>query len=169
MSKPSNGGSRVNGLLFSFILGTAIVYGLVSGVFYAFSSFVMQGLREIPGPQGIAAMQSINVTALRPPFMLGFMSAAALSVVAVVIAIVRWGKPGSVWLIVGAVLYLVGSFAVTMVFNVPLNNALVAADPATPEAAELWTRYLQVWTNWNTLRMIASAAASAVFVKALIS
>lgn len=159
----------MNGPLFGVILSTAIVYGLVSGVFYAFSSFVMPGLREIPAPQGIAAMQSINVTALRPPFMLGFMGAVLLSVVAIVIATVRWGKPGSVWLIVGAVLYLVGSFAVTMVFNVPLNNALVAADPATPEAAELWTRYLHVWTDWNTLRMITSAAASAAFVKALVS
>lgn len=101
--------------------------------------------------------------------MLGFMGAVLLSVVAVVIAIVRWGKPGSVWLIVGAALYLVGSFVVTMAFNVPLNNALVAADPTTPAAAELWTRYLQVWTNWNTFRMIASAAASAAFVKALVS
>lgn len=159
----------MNGPLFGFILVTAIVYGLVSGAFYAFSSFVMQGLREIPAPQGIVAMQSMNVTAVRPPFMLGFMGAVLLSVIAVVIAIVRWGKPGSVWLIIGAALYLVGSFAVTMVVNVPLNNALVASDSTTPEAAEFWTRYLRVWTNWNTLRMIASAAASAAFVKALVS
>ncbi|GAB3432213.1 anthrone oxygenase family protein [Flindersiella endophytica] len=159
----------MNGLLFGFVLLTAIVYGLVSGAFYAFSSFVMQGLGRIPAPQGIAAMQGINITAVRPPFMLGFSGAVLLSIVAVVIAVVRWGKPGSVWLIVGAVLYVVGCFALTMAFNVPLNNALATVDPATPEAAELWTRYLRVWTNWNTVRTIAAAAASAAFVKALVS
>jgi hypothetical protein len=30
-----------------------------------------------------------------------------------------------------------------MVFNVPLNDALAAADPSSPEAASLWTRYLK--------------------------
>lgn len=51
-----HGDARINGPLFGFILGTAIVYGLVSGAFYAFSSFVMPGLRELPAAQGIAAM-----------------------------------------------------------------------------------------------------------------
>jgi uncharacterized membrane protein len=159
----------MNGLLFVFVLVTAIVYGMVSGAFYAFSSFVMKGLGELPAPQGIAAMQAINITAVRPPFMLGFMGAVLLSVVAVVIAIVRWGQPGSVWLIVGAVLYVVGCFGLTMVFNVPMNNAIAAADPASAEAAELWAKYLRDWTNWNTVRMIAAAAASAAAIKALVS
>jgi uncharacterized membrane protein len=159
----------MNGLLFGFVLLTAIVYGLVSGAFYAFSSFVMPGLGRISAPEGIVAMQGINITALRPPFMLGFMGAVLLSVVAIVIAIVRWGQPGSVWLVIGAVLYIVGCFGLTMVFNVPLNNAIAAADPTTPEAAELWARYLREWTNWNTVRTVFAAAASAAFIKALVS
>jgi uncharacterized membrane protein len=159
----------MNGLLFVFVLITAIVYGLVSGAFYAFSSFVMKGLGEVPAPQGITAMQSINVTAVQAPFMLGFMGAVLLSVAAVVVAIVRWGQPGSIWLIVGAVLYVVGCFGVTMVLNVPLNNALAAVDPASAEGAKLWATYLRDWTNWNTVRMIASIAASAALMKALVS
>lgn len=158
----------MNGLLFGFVLFTALVYGLVSGAFYAFSSFVMQGLGRIPAPQGIAAMQGINITAVRPPFMLGFSGAVLLSVIAVVIAIVRWGKPGSIWLIIGAVLYVGGCFILTMVVNVPMNNALAAADPSSPEAAELWTTYLRDWTTWNTVRMIAAVAASAAYIKALV-
>lgn len=43
--------------------------GLNAGVFFAFSGFVMAALRRLPAPQGIAAMQSINVTAVRPPLM----------------------------------------------------------------------------------------------------
>ena len=36
-------------------------------------------------------------------------------------------------MIAGGLLYVVGMFVVTMVFNVPLNNALAAVDPASPE------------------------------------
>ena len=38
----------------------AVGSGLVAGVFFAFSTFVMSGLRRAPAPAGIAAMQSIN-------------------------------------------------------------------------------------------------------------
>jgi uncharacterized membrane protein len=31
-------------------------------------------------------------------------------------------------------------FVVTMVFNVPLNDALAAADPSSAEATSLWAR-----------------------------
>jgi hypothetical protein len=41
-------------------LGTALGCGLLAGVFFAFSAFVMPALRRLPASQGIAAMQSIN-------------------------------------------------------------------------------------------------------------
>jgi hypothetical protein len=50
---------------------------------------------------------------------------------------------------------------VTMAFNVPLNNALAAADPASAEATSVWARYLKDWTLWNHVRGIAPPAASA--------
>src|SRR3546814_2084182 len=54
-------------------------------------------------------------------------------------------------LILGAaLLYVLGCDAVTMIFNVPLNNALAATTPGTPEATALWTRYLSEWTMWNS-------------------
>ena len=55
----------------------------------------------------------------------------------------------------------------TAVFNVPLNNALAAVDPASAEAAPLWARYLTDWTLWNHVRTIASTAACALFVRAI--
>src|SRR3546814_12303636 len=60
-------------------------------------------------------------------------------------------------LILGAaLLYVLGCDAVTMIFNVPLNNALAATTPGTPEAAALWTRFLREWTMWNSVRTAAS-------------
>jgi uncharacterized membrane protein len=77
------------------------------------------------------------------------------------LAIWRWDEPGAM-----AMLCVVGMFVVTMVFNVPLNNALAAAAPSSAEATSLWKRYLTDWTFWNHVRTVASTAASALFMVA---
>lgn len=69
----------------------------------------------------------------------------------------------------GGVLYVLGMFVVTVIFNVPLNNALAATDPANHEAASLWARYLTDWTLWNHVRTAASTAACALFIAALVA
>jgi uncharacterized membrane protein len=54
-----------------------------------------------------------------------------------------------------------------MVFNVPLNNALAVVDPASADAASLWSRYVSSWTAWNHVRTVAALAAAASFTLAL--
>jgi hypothetical protein len=63
------------------------------GALYAFSSFVMPALARLPAAQGVAAMQSLNVTAVRAPFMLAFTGTAALSVAVVVTGCSRSATP----------------------------------------------------------------------------
>ncbi|NUO47196.1 MAG: DUF1772 domain-containing protein [Streptomyces sp.] len=145
------------------VLGT----GLVAGVFCAFSTFVMRGLAALPPAQGVAAMKAINVTALRPAFMLVFLGSAVLSTVLAVVTFVLLPDDGTVGLLLGSALYLVGSFGVTMVANVPRNEALMKLDPGTPEAAAYWPTYVREWTMWNHVRMIASGAAAVAYVLAL--
>ncbi|MFI9830554.1 DUF1772 domain-containing protein [Streptomyces sp. NPDC051913] len=145
------------------VLGT----GLVAGVFCAFSTFVMRGLAALPPAQGVAAMKAINVTALRPAFMLVFLGSAVLSTVLAVVTFVLLPDDGTVGLLLGSALYLVGSFGVTMVANVPRNEALMKLDPGTAEAAAYWPTYVREWTMWNHVRMIASGAAAVAYVLAL--
>jgi len=57
-------------------------------------------------------------------------------------------------------------FLCTAFFNVPLNNALGAVDPASGGAAPVRVRYLKQWTMWNHVRMISSAAACALAISA---
>jgi uncharacterized membrane protein len=68
----------------------------------------------------------------------------------------------------GGVLYLVGTLLVTIVFNVPRNEALAAVTPADPDAARLWAGYVASWTAWNHVRTAAALAAAALFSIALI-
>ncbi len=149
------------------LIAAALGSGLIAGIFFAFSTFIMQAFARLPAEQGIAAMQSINTTILRSPFMAVFLVTLALSVLIAVMAIVHWRGGVSVLMLAGALLYVVTTFLSTIVFNVPLNEALDKVDGHTAEAAELWTTYLRDWTRWNHLRTAASLLASCAFVRAL--
>ena len=83
------------------------------------------------------------------------------------IALFRWGEPGTVAMLAGGLIYVLGMFVLTIVFNVPLNDALAAADPSRPAGAALWARYLKDWTFWNHVRTAASLIASALFIFAI--
>ena len=120
-----------------------------------------------PAAGGIAAMQSINVAVLNPVFMAAFLGTAAVCVVAVIFAVLRWHEPGAVFLLVGGALYLVGTLLVTIAFNVPRNEALASVVPSDPNGASLWARYVSSWTAWNHVRTAAALAAAASFSIAL--
>lgn len=154
-------------LFFALTLVSALGCGLIAGVFYAFSTFVMGALGRLPAAQGAAAMQSINVVVLNPWFLGVFMGTAAACGVLGVASVFAWDRPGAAWLLAGAALYVVGTFGVTIVFNVPRNDALAAVNPASAEGAELWARYLREWTMWNHVRTAAALAATAALIVAL--
>lgn len=143
---------------------SALGSGLTGGVFLAFSSFVMGALARLPKPQGIAAMQAINVVVLNPVFLGLFLGTGLTAAGAAALALVA--GTGAGWAVAGAVLYLAGGIGVTMAGNVPLNERLARADPATAEAAALWDLYLVRWTAWNHARTVACAAAMAAFLLA---
>lgn len=145
----------------------ALGSGLMAGLFYVFSGFMMTALARLGAPQGIAAMQSVNAVIVNPLFLAIFLGTAVLAVVTVTFAITGWSATGSGWLLAGSIFYLVGIIAVTIIFNVPLNDALAAVDPASGEGAARWSRYLDVWVKWNHVRSVAGVCALACFIQAL--
>lgn len=154
-------------LLDTVTILAALGAGLMAGTFFAFSAFVMAALGRIANPEGMRAMQSINVTVLNPWFFAAFFGTAVLSVVLLGAALFGAGGAAAAWLIAGSVLYLAGCIGVTVAGNVPLNNRLAAADADSADGAALWARYLRVWTAWNHVRTIACLAATAAFVLAV--
>ena len=156
-----------NILISSLAVVTASGAILVAGVFFAFSTFVMGALGRLPPEQGIAAMQSINVVVLNPWFFGAFFGTALGSIALCVLGFLNWGSPGSVYLVAGGLLYLVGCILVTIVFNVPLNNELAAVKPGNGAGADLWSRYLSTWTAWNHVRTVLPLAAAAALVMAV--
>lgn len=150
--------------LFALTFVTAVACGLIGGVFFAFSTFVMRGLGRVPAAHGIVSMQSINVAAISAVFMTALFGAALACVAVAVGSLTAWDEPFAAPMLAGSVLYLVGTILPTMAANVPRNDALAALDPATNQAAGYWARYLRGWTAWNHVRTAGALAASAALI-----
>lgn len=157
-------GMIVHLLLWVCVLGCA----LIAGLYFAFSTFIMTALGRIPAPAGIAAMQAINAVIQRSLFMPLFFGTTLASLAVAALALWRWADTGSAMMLVGGLVYFAGMFLCTVIFNVPLNNRLDAADPHSDAAQETWARYLRVWTRWNHVRTLASSLAAGLFVLALV-
>jgi uncharacterized membrane protein len=154
-------------ITFLLRLLAALGSGLIGGLFFAFSVSVMGALARIQPAEGIAAMQSINRVILNPVFFLAFFGTALLCLMIALASLWNWSAAGAGYALAGAALYLVGSIAVTVVFNVPLNNALAAASASTSDGAAVWAHYLATWVPWNHVRAVACLAASALLTMAI--
>ncbi|HEY5707428.1 MAG TPA: anthrone oxygenase family protein [Terrimicrobiaceae bacterium] len=159
----------IDRLLFALTLSSALGCGLMAGFFLAFSACVMNALARLPTAQGIAAMQSINVVVLNRLFFAVFFGTGATCVLDAGFALAMWREPDVAYLLVGSLLYLGGTILVTIVFNVPLNEALAGVEPESADGARLWTRYLTTWTAWNHVRASAALAAAVSLTIALIA
>ena len=157
----------MSGVLYAATLATALGCGLVAGVFFAFSSFVMASLKRLPSAQGIAAMQSMIVLAVTPAFMGALFGTAAACLGLMVWAVISWGAPPAMLVLAGGALYLVGTIGVTIVCNIPLNDRLAKLHPQSSNAAGYWDEFLTKWTGWNHVRSVAALVAAALLTVAL--
>jgi uncharacterized membrane protein len=157
----------MSGVLYAATLATALGCGLVAGVFFAFSSFVMASLKRLPSAQGIAAMQSIIIVAVTPAFMTALFGTAAACLGLAGWALISMGGAPLALVLIGCALYLLGTIGVTIACNVPLNNRLATVHPQGADAADYWAKYVTKWTAWNHVRTVAALAAAALLTVAL--
>ena len=145
----------------------ALGCGVMGGLLFAFSNFVMTALSRQPPASGVRTMQSINVYILNPLFFIVFFGTAVVSFVLAVATILRVPRSGAPLLLAGSALYLAGTVGVTMMFHVPLNNRLSVLNPDIAETAKYWLTYLSEWVRWNHVRTIASVMATALLILAI--
>src|SRR6266511_3402260 len=99
-----------NKFLFALTLLSAIGCGLIGGVFFAFSTFVMKALAALPPPQGIAAMKSINIAVINPIFLGPFLGTSVGCLILLVSPLLTWEKPGDTCVLIGTTLYPLRTF-----------------------------------------------------------
>lgn len=162
------GGGSMTGAAIVMAVATLLGSATIAGVFFAFSSFIMKALARLPAPAGIAAMQSINIAVINRSFLGVFMGTALLSVSTSVIAFNSVAMLSAYLFLLGTGLYVIGTFLVTILGNVPLNKQLEAISADASDAIFLWERYLRVWTMLNTVRTAAAMVAALVYALGLL-
>jgi len=152
-----------------FVAIAAICAGLMAGVYFAFSGFIMSSLDRLGASRAADAMNAINEVILRSWFMLLFFGSTLLYAALAAIGLFDTGLAGRWLLFAAGGIYLVGMFLCTAVFNVPLNNRLADAGSDDNAKAETWAHYFKHWTRWNHLRGLCSVAALALSIHYLVN
>ncbi|WP_205512017.1 anthrone oxygenase family protein [Longitalea arenae] len=153
------------------LLVTAFTTALIAGLFYAYSCSVNAGLGKLPDAGYLAAMQSINREILNPLFFMSFMGTLVLLPVSTWL---QYSHPASMrfyFLLAATLVYAIGTFGVTIMGNVPLNNALDAFNiqAASPEGiSEHRAQFEKPWNQLHRIRTIANAIALILVLMACI-
>ncbi|WP_082629747.1 DUF1772 domain-containing protein, partial [Kitasatospora sp. Root187] len=151
------------------LLGATLTMGLSAGLFFAYSCSVMPGLAKADDRTFVETMQRINVAILNGWFMLVFLGAIVLTLLAVVLQFRGGDRSLLPWLIAAAVLYMV-VLVVTGAVNVPLNDQLAAAGSldGIPDLAAVRETFETTWVRWNTVRTVSATAGFGCLVAALV-
>ncbi|WP_305784771.1 anthrone oxygenase family protein [Symbioplanes lichenis] len=148
------------------LLAATITTGLMAGLFYAYSISVMPALRHTGAATLVEVMQRINRAILNPWFVLAFAGALVTGLAAAVLTLLD-GNP-AVWTpAVAALLLYAAQLAITATVNIPLNNALDAAGPHTPD--ETRAAFETRWVRWNTARTWLTTASFAGWAWSLLA
>lgn len=145
----------------------ALGSGVVGGALFAFSGFVMHGLERLPPERALAAMNAINRSAPRAPFLLPLFGTAAACVALGVLTVRAPAEPGTGLVLAGSALSL-ASFVITVAFHVPRNDALAREDPSAPGAAAAWASYRGPWVAGNHVRVVASLGGGTLLILSLL-
>lgn len=151
------------------VLLAALGCGLISGVFFGFSSFVMPALARLRAGHAVRAMQSINVVVLNRWFLGVLLGTALVCVGLALNALTAWSEPGAALRLGGASLYLLGTIMVTKGYHVPRNRTLARLPADSTEAERFWPAYVAGWSAWNHVRGAAAFVASLLLILALLA
>jgi len=131
--------------------------GIITGLLFAFSNFIMRALADLPNDKGMLTMQRVNKAIINPVFLLLFFGTPILCSIIVMNSLLQFDISNHMQLLLGALAYLIGPFGITVMFNVPLNNQLAKTDPS--DADKIWPDYQIKWQRWNHLRTYIGVAS----------
>ena len=138
---------------------TATTTALIAGLLYAYSCSVNPGLGKLSDQVYIASMHSINREIQNPLFFISFIGTLLLLPITTWLQYKVSMSSAFFLLLIASLLYIAGVFAVTMLGNVPVNEALDKVNLQSASAEELANRRLQFEIRWNRLHTVRTIAA----------
>jgi uncharacterized membrane protein len=155
----------MSGWVRTVTIGAAVGSGVLGGVYFTFSTFVVPALRKLPAGQAVGAMQAMNRAAPAPWVLVGLVGTGGACVVLAGQALAHLDDPGARWRLLGSALYL-STIGLTFAFHIPRNETLDRVDAEGAAAGEAWRAYVTSWTAGNHVRTLLAAAAAAVLTAA---
>lgn len=132
-----------------FLAETTIKLAMITmiGLYFIFSNTIMHALSI--SDNGADVMVLINKQILNPLFLGCFIISGFGSLSLFFLSSGLTSAAG--------IVFFIGTVAVTVVFNVPLNNKL--KDASKSELRAVWKEYLSKWVIWNHLRTACAIIA----------
>jgi uncharacterized membrane protein len=149
------------------IVVTATLTALLSGVFFGYATSVIGGLQRLTDREYVRAMQSINQVIQNPVFLFTFIAPVIL--LPFEAFLVRSEATPAMLLLIASILYIAGSFSITMTKNVPLSDALArfdATNNSDNEVAMARAQFEKPWNHFHLIRTVSSVAATALSLAA---
>jgi uncharacterized membrane protein len=137
----------------------AVLTGVMAGIYFTFSVFLIKAMNELPALQAAQAMNKINDVIVNTLFLPIFFGSTLWYAGLVISAFADWQGQSSVLQIIAAAVYVVGMFVVTAFGNVPLNNRLKELENDDENLATYWHKYQGTWIRLNHIRTISCILA----------
>lgn len=150
---------------------TILATGLIAGLFYAYSCSVNLGLGKLSDQAYLSSMQAINREILNPVFFASFMGTLILLPLSTWLEYRNGTTAGFYWLLAATLCYAIGTFGVTLLGNVPLNDALdkfVIHSASAIEQAAQRKAFEGPWNTFHTVRTVASVVSFVLVVVACV-
>jgi uncharacterized membrane protein len=146
---------------------TATLTALMAGLFYAWSCSVMLGFARLRDREFVAAMQATNRAIQNPVFFAAFLGAPVFLPIS---TFLNYGQaPRFALLLAATLIYLTGTFGVTIFGNVPLNNALDRFDSESATEQETARQRANFERRWNALNTIRTASSMLALILVIVA
>lgn len=144
-----------------------LLTGLSAGLFYAWQVSVIPGTKLVKDSTYIETMQKINRAIINPPFMLTFLGSLLIQTISVFL---YWNTGVSLWFILaGTLMYGAGTVMVTVLGNVPLNDALDELYLNDLSKEKISKERQEYEIPWNRLHLIRTGFSVFSFMLLLVA
>ncbi|MFI8197630.1 DUF1772 domain-containing protein [Streptomyces sp. NPDC085942] len=134
-----------------FLVLATIVNGLYAGFMLTFLIAIMPGLAELTDQQFTAAMRRFNEKVPGPAFLVLFLGVVALPAAAFLTGLGEHDEVTGPAVLAALICVIIGHL-ITVIGNIPLNNALAASEGGDDSVARAAFE-----PRWNTLHQVRTA------------
>lgn len=152
----------------SLLLAT-LTTTLTTGVFVAFCVTVNTALGRLPDAVYLEVMQHINVDIVNPAFIFIFAGGPLFLGLTVLVHSRKPLSPRFLLICAAALIYILGSFVVTVFGNIPLNDKLAVFsihEASVPAIKTMRQGFEGPWNSWHMVRTAAGVIAAVLLVRA---